>query len=98
MISCKQLPCINCITLPICKSYIFHNPKHHNVPKIILCRFLITEKECYDAFNYVFYLDRESDKRYKANIAKLSRMFDYLYHNIKPIGYKEKNDRDKIRD
>lgn len=73
-------PCINCLTLATCRSYILNNPKHHPASKLHLCRILISEIDCYDAANYIYYIDRESDIRIHTNQTKLKVMLKYLKH------------------
>jgi hypothetical protein len=73
-------PCINCITLAACRSYILNNPNHHPISSIGLCKILITEKKCVDAADYIYYVDRESDILVQTNKARLKAMHRYLKH------------------
>lgn len=77
-----NIPCMNCITLPICRNYIQTNPKHHPISgKLKLCRIRINEIKCWDAMDFIYTFTNNSKGQKYTPIKKVR--LRVLYHYLK---------------
>jgi hypothetical protein len=74
------LPCIDCITLPICRNYIRTNPKNHPVSKnIVLCRIRIGEIKCWNAMDFIYTFTQRKHKQPHTPVKKVRLRVLYRY-------------------
>jgi len=76
----ETLPCINCLTLPICRNYIQTNPRHHpTLKEIRLCRYRISEIKCWDAMDFIYTFTKKPGGQPYTPVKKMNLRIMYRY-------------------
>lgn len=75
-------PCINCLVLPMCRSYVYQNPDNHDKPNMIV-RHAIHRCEPAKQYTYIhpqkiYHIDGTTSIQNTCDEYRLALLYDYF--------------------